>query len=78
MQVSLDEITHRTTRKRCFRRGCIPEVGPNAVEQVRVAGAQVLGEELQLGGGIAVALLVPHKRELDLSGRPLHSHLSRH
>lgn len=40
-----------------------------------MAGAQVLREELQLGGGIAVALLVPHKRELDFSGRPLHSHL---
>ena len=55
--------------------GSLPEVGPNAVEQVRLAGAEVLGEELQLRGGMAVALLVPHESELDFSGRPLHRHL---
>lgn len=54
-----------------------PEVGPDAMEEFRFTGSQILREELQFRGGIAVALLVPYQRQLHLSGGSLHCHLKK-
>lgn len=55
--------------------GGIPEIDPDAVEKLRVGRPQILGQELKLGRGVAVALLVPDEGQLCLPGCSLHRDL---